>query len=81
VKQEQCADEKSSAAQWRKHKGRGRRTLSVEVKIHLASLPWIYRSTGLCSPERTPRTQQLQVKTEDHVWFKDRWMVTSLCDE
>jgi hypothetical protein len=20
-------------------------------------------------------------ETEDHVWFEDRWMVTSLCDE
>jgi hypothetical protein len=20
-------------------------------------------------------------KTEDHVWFEDRWMVASLCDE
>jgi hypothetical protein len=28
--------------------------LSVEVKISLASLLWIYRSTELCSPERTP---------------------------
>jgi hypothetical protein len=21
------------------------------------------------------------VPTEDHVWFEDRWMVASLCDE
>jgi hypothetical protein len=21
------------------------------------------------------------LKTEDHVWFEDRWMVASLCDE
>jgi hypothetical protein len=20
-------------------------------------------------------------RSEDHVWFKDRWMVASLCDE
>jgi hypothetical protein len=37
--------------------------LSVEVKIRLASLLWIYRSTELCSPERTPGVHLLQVKT------------------
>jgi hypothetical protein len=31
-----CDDEGASAAQGRKWKGRGRQTLSVEVKIHLA---------------------------------------------
>jgi hypothetical protein len=25
--------------------------------------------------------QLLLPKGEDHVWFEDRWMVTSLCDE
>jgi hypothetical protein len=25
--------------------------------------------------------QCLYVGTEDHVWFEDRWMVASLCDE
>jgi hypothetical protein len=54
VEQERCAGERASAALGRKRKGRGRQTLSVEVKIGLASLLWIYRSTGLCSPERTP---------------------------
>jgi hypothetical protein len=47
--------ERASAALGRKRKGRGQQTLSVEVKIRLASLLWIYRSTKLCSPERTPR--------------------------
>jgi hypothetical protein len=56
VKQERCAGEKASVARGRKRKGRGRQTLSAEVKICLASLLWIYRSTGPCSPERTPRT-------------------------
>jgi hypothetical protein len=23
----------------------------------------------------------VDLKTEDHVWFEDRWMVASLCDE
>jgi hypothetical protein len=23
----------------------------------------------------------LRYDTEDHVWFEDRWMVASLCDE
>jgi hypothetical protein len=55
VEQEQCAGERASVALGRKRKGRGRQTLSVEVKIRLASLLWIYRSTGQCSPERTPR--------------------------
>jgi hypothetical protein len=25
--------------------------------------------------------QRLAVTPEDHVWFEDRWMVASLCDE
>jgi hypothetical protein len=54
VERELCNSERASAALGRKRKGRGRQTLSVEVKIHLASLLWIYRSTELCSPERTP---------------------------
>jgi hypothetical protein len=27
------------------------------------------------------RQTQVRVQVEDHVWFEDRWMVTSLCDE
>jgi hypothetical protein len=54
VERELCNGERASAAQGRKRKGQGRQILGVEVKIHLASLPWIYRSTGLRSPERTP---------------------------
>jgi hypothetical protein len=47
-------DERASAALGWKRKGRGWQTLSEEVKICLASLLWIYRTTELCSPERTP---------------------------
>jgi hypothetical protein len=54
AKRELCDGERASAALGRKRKGRGRQTLSVEVKIRLASPLWIYRSTELCSPERTP---------------------------
>jgi hypothetical protein len=54
VERELCYGERASAALGQKRKGRGRQTLSVEVKIRLASLLWIYRSTELCSPERTP---------------------------
>jgi hypothetical protein len=54
VERELRDGERASAALGRKRKGRGRQTLSVEVKILLAFLIWIYRSTGLCSPERTP---------------------------
>jgi hypothetical protein len=54
VERELCNGERASEALGRKRKGRGRQMLSVEVKICLASLLWIYRSTGLCSPERTP---------------------------
>jgi hypothetical protein len=46
---------RASAALERKRKGRGWQTLSVEVKIRLASLHWIYSSTGPCYPERTLR--------------------------
>jgi hypothetical protein len=36
--------------------------------------------------EKVPRDQELELKVgkeyiEDHVWFMDRWMVTSLCDK
>jgi hypothetical protein len=55
VEQERCAGERASAALGRKRKGRGRQTLSAEVKIRLASLLRIYRSMRLYSPERTPR--------------------------
>jgi hypothetical protein len=54
VERELCNGERSSAALGRKRKGRGWQTLSVEVKICLAALLWVYRSTELCSPERTP---------------------------
>jgi hypothetical protein len=54
VEREQCDGERASAALGRKHKGRGRQTLSVEVKIRLASLLQIYKSRELCSLERAP---------------------------
>jgi hypothetical protein len=54
VERELCDGNRASAALELKRKGRGRETLSVEVKIGLDSLLWIYRSTGLRSPERTP---------------------------
>jgi hypothetical protein len=53
AKRELCDGEGSSAALGRKRKGRGRQTLSVEVKIRLAP-PQIYRSMELRSPEHTP---------------------------
>jgi hypothetical protein len=53
VERELCNGERASAALRRKREGRGWQTLNVEVKIRLASLLWIYRSTELCSPERT----------------------------
>jgi hypothetical protein len=54
VERELCNGERASAALGRKRKGRGRQTLSVEVKIRLASLLRIYRSMELCSPEHRP---------------------------
>jgi hypothetical protein len=47
-----CDGEGASATQGRKQKGRGRQTLSVELKIHLAP-PQIYRSMEPRSPSRT----------------------------
>jgi hypothetical protein len=29
----------------------------------------------------SPQGEQLKYVFEDHVWFEDRWMVASLCDE
>jgi hypothetical protein len=54
VERELCNGERTSAALGQKRKGRGWQTLSVEVKIRLAPLLWIYRSTEMCSPKRTP---------------------------
>jgi hypothetical protein len=54
AERELCDGRRASAALERKRKGIGQQTLSVEVKIRLDSLLWIYRSTGLRSPERTP---------------------------
>jgi hypothetical protein len=53
VERELRDGERASAARGQKRKGRGRQTLSVEVKIRLASLLRIYKPTELCSPERT----------------------------
>jgi hypothetical protein len=33
------------------------------------------------SSSTTPRRAVSSSTTEDHVWFEDRWMVASLCDE
>jgi hypothetical protein len=33
------------------------------------------------APAGSARTQGRRRKAEDHVWFEDRWMVASLCDE
>jgi hypothetical protein len=40
-------------------------------------------SGRLRSPSRAMRHLRAarQPVTEDHVWFEDRWMVASLCDE
>jgi hypothetical protein len=35
--------------------------------------------TGAQDPSHGKRFQNESF--EDHVWFKDRWMVASLCDE
>jgi hypothetical protein len=39
----------------------------VKVKIHVCLT--------------LPTWKEWEVKAEDHVWFEDRWMVASLCDE
>jgi hypothetical protein len=31
--------------------------------------------------QRNIKGEGKRVKVEDHVWFEDRWMVASLCDE
>jgi hypothetical protein len=54
AKRELCDGEGACAALGRMRKRPGRRMLTVEVKIRLASPLWIYRSTELRSPGRTP---------------------------
>jgi hypothetical protein len=36
---------------------------------------------NVINARRTGNTETRAEAGEDHVWFKDRWMVTSLCDE
>jgi streptogramin lyase len=51
------------------------------VNIPLASFPQSpLLQTGMFAVPQTTTPQSL-VATEDHVWFEDRWMVASLCDE
>jgi hypothetical protein len=39
-------------------------------------------SNGVLEPSvQMPRAKASVRTVEDHVWFEDRWMVTSLCDE
>jgi hypothetical protein len=32
-------------------------------------------------PAQSDRPRGVSIAVEDHVWFEDRWMVTSWCDE
>jgi hypothetical protein len=40
----------------------------MHVHVHIRNIPWVRGVFSEC-------------KSEDHVWFEDRWMVASLCDE
>jgi hypothetical protein len=37
--------------------------------------------SGLSSVPKISSGSRSRLKSEDHVWFEDRWMVASLCDE
>jgi hypothetical protein len=43
------------------------------------NLEWAGVGVLLISPQGEQLKYVLQI--EDHVWFEDRWMVASLCDE
>jgi hypothetical protein len=55
AKRKLCNGKRASAALERKHKGRGRQTLSVTVKIHLASPIGFIVSRGVLSGAHAPR--------------------------
>jgi hypothetical protein len=48
------------------------------VVLPLAS--WLLRLL-LSFDYQNPCLLFLKLQVEDHVWFEDRWMVASLCDE
>jgi hypothetical protein len=39
------------------------------------------RSQYRCGVRKSERAMGAKVTAEDQVWFEDRWMVASLCDE
>jgi hypothetical protein len=60
--------------------------------MSLLDLPLVSASTFLEGVLASPDSGQVRsssgshgtlssLQTEDHVWFEDRWMVASLCDE
>jgi hypothetical protein len=48
--------------------------IPAEVDREMKSLLWVLILKGLKHVIGT-------LASEDHVWFEDRWMVASLCDE
>jgi hypothetical protein len=61
---------------------------NTEARAVVGYHPWRggrYDSREDCSPTSEPpgtRMFSREIRTaEDHVWFEDRWMVASMCDE
>jgi hypothetical protein len=65
----------TEACEAREHGGDSSQYHQVEGAIMQAK-EWM-RTSGRCNPVEHAVTKQ----HEDHVWFEDRWMVASLCDE
>jgi hypothetical protein len=56
----------------------------VTTKDSHTSLPRSLSLNRPTNPRNKPQTilkRKHNSRSEDHVWFEDRWMVTSLCDE
>jgi hypothetical protein len=45
--------------------------------------PAFFSPSGMLTKQKVPKGVMKPVLSlsEDHVWFEDRWMVASLCDE
>jgi hypothetical protein len=55
----------------------------VGSRVHLVGASMSFEKNFYQLPFTPPTLvrRAFRVPVKDHVWFKDRWMVTSLCDE
>jgi hypothetical protein len=55
-----------------------RNLLSLDASLAIPTRVLRFEDSGL---RRRTLVKPVPLTGEDHVWFEDRWMVASLCDE